>query len=286
MPWSSTTRSHPLRCQKKSKCHHERRNSPSVANCRPTPSCFLMIFLISSSSTASSSAGVIWPFSSLARASFRGGVRSRLPTMSARKGGVVTCIVLLLSGWRQPASLQRPRRAGHLLLRHTEMRLETLRIAGERRAVAGENDAATVQDQRAIGEPQDLARLLLDDDGRHALLADHLAQAAQQLVDDDGRQPFQRLVEQHDTRVHDQRAADRQHLLLAARQLAAEIGAPLLQPGKRGKDALQCPGPGTRDGGEVLLHGERAEDVALLRRPADAGGDAPLGPLARDVASV
>ena len=29
----------PSRCQKKSKCHQERRNSPSVASCRPTSSC-------------------------------------------------------------------------------------------------------------------------------------------------------------------------------------------------------------------------------------------------------
>ena len=84
MPWSSTTRSHPVRCQKKSKCHHERRNSPSVASCRPTSSCFLMTFLISSSSIFFSSAGAIWPFSRLARASLSGAVRSRLPTSSAR----------------------------------------------------------------------------------------------------------------------------------------------------------------------------------------------------------
>ena len=45
-----------------------------------------MIFLISSSSTALSWAGVISPFSRLARASFSGAVRSRLPTSSARKG--------------------------------------------------------------------------------------------------------------------------------------------------------------------------------------------------------
>ena len=50
--------------------------------------------------------------------------------------------------------------------------------------------------------------------------------------------------------------------------------------------ALHGPRARPRDGGEVLLHGERAEDVALLRHPADAGVRAPLGALARDVAAV
>ena len=35
MPWSSSTMSTPSRNPKKSKCHHERRNSPSVASCSP-----------------------------------------------------------------------------------------------------------------------------------------------------------------------------------------------------------------------------------------------------------
>ncbi len=38
-------KSTPSSPRKKSKCHHERRNSPSVASCRPTSSCFLMTAL-------------------------------------------------------------------------------------------------------------------------------------------------------------------------------------------------------------------------------------------------
>src|ERR1035437_7695302 len=79
----------PFRARKKSKCHQERRNSPSVASFRPTSACFLMIFSISRSSTALSAAESISPLANLARASFSGAVRSRLPTMSARNGGVV-----------------------------------------------------------------------------------------------------------------------------------------------------------------------------------------------------
>src|ERR1700733_11380489 len=74
---------------KKSKCHHERRNSPSVAHLSPTSSCFLMIFSISRSSTSLSCAAVISPFSRFARASFNGAVGKMLPTISARNGALV-----------------------------------------------------------------------------------------------------------------------------------------------------------------------------------------------------
>src|ERR1019366_6290935 len=83
----------PFRTRKKSKCHQERRNSPSVASFRPTSACFLMIFSISRSSTALSAAESISPLARLARASFSGALRSRLPTMSARNGGAVRWVI-------------------------------------------------------------------------------------------------------------------------------------------------------------------------------------------------
>ena len=86
-----------------------------------------------------------------------------------------------------------------------------------------------------------------------------------------GRQAFDRLVEQQHSRIEHQRAADRQHLLLAAGELVAEIAAALLQPRKHLVDPAHGPRPGPRHGGHVLLDRERAEDVALLRHPADAG---------------
>src|SRR5579871_1153111 len=85
---------------KKSKCHHERRNSPSVATWSPISSCFLMIFSISRSSTSLSWAALMTPFSRSARASFKGALRKRLPTTSARNGGLFLVIERLpLSVW-------------------------------------------------------------------------------------------------------------------------------------------------------------------------------------------
>src|SRR5215813_11257365 len=77
---------------KKSKCHHERRYSPSVVHCRPI-SCFLTIVSISRSSTALSSASGSLPASCLARASLIGAERRMLPTWSARNGGLVRAVI-------------------------------------------------------------------------------------------------------------------------------------------------------------------------------------------------
>ena len=55
---------------------------------------------------------------------------------------------------------------------------------------------APVEHDRALGDRQDQARVLLDDDGRQALVAHDARDRAQQLLDDDRRQALERLVEQ------------------------------------------------------------------------------------------
>jgi hypothetical protein len=76
-----------------------------------------------------------------------------------------------------------------------------------------------------------------------------------------------------------QDAGDRQHLLLAARQLGALAPQPLLDVGKQLVDLLDRHAAGLHLGRqqEVLLHREAGEDAALLR----AIGDAAPGDLAR-----
>src|SRR4029453_1905056 len=118
------------------------------------------------------------------------------------------------------------------------MHLQPLGVAGQGSTIAGKYDATAIEYDGAVGEAQDLARLLLHHNSRHTLLADDLAQHDQELVDDDRRQALQWLVQQDDTRVDDQGTADRQHLLLAAGKLAAEIVAPLLEPREHGEHAL------------------------------------------------
>src|SRR6185436_5531382 len=68
-------------------------------------------------------------------------------------------------------------------LGHADMGLEPGRVVGERGAVALIDDAAAVEDDGPIGKPEDLARLLLDDDGGETLLANDVAEHAEQLLD-------------------------------------------------------------------------------------------------------
>src|SRR5436305_2382282 len=93
MPCSGWYNSQPVRWLRKSKCHQERRNSPSVASFRPIEACLCTTFSISRSSALRRSSAVISPFSSLARASLMRGGRNRLPTSSARNGALVLCMV-------------------------------------------------------------------------------------------------------------------------------------------------------------------------------------------------
>src|SRR5262245_28917087 len=90
---------------KKSKCHQERRYSPSVASFRPISSCLAMIFPISRSSTSLSWAGVISPFSRCERAAFSGILRRKLPTWSARNGGFRWAIGSSLHPLQSPRNL-------------------------------------------------------------------------------------------------------------------------------------------------------------------------------------
>ena len=73
----------------KSMCQEARRNSPSVADCRPTSSCIWIAAGITSSSTALRSAALIRPAAKSSRAISSRWGRSRLPTWSARNGGLV-----------------------------------------------------------------------------------------------------------------------------------------------------------------------------------------------------
>src|SRR5918992_1785323 len=72
----------------KSMCQDARRNSPSVADWSPTSLCIRTTSLIASSSTARSRSAESCPVAKPSRASRSSGGRSRLPTWSARNGGL------------------------------------------------------------------------------------------------------------------------------------------------------------------------------------------------------
>ena len=88
------------------------------------------------------------------------------------------------------------------------------------------------------------------------------------LVDDLRREPQRRLVEQQQLRAGHQRAADRDHLLLAAGEQPGGLGAPLAQAREQVEHGLEL-APALRAAGQ--RHAARAQ-VLLDRQPRE---DAP-----------
>ena len=121
-----------------------------------------------------------------------------------------------------------------------------------------------------VGDPQRGARELLDAQDGDAVGGD-LADGVVELVDDQRRQPHRQLVEQQQGRVGGQRPRHREHLLLAARQRAGQLAAPLEQPREVGERRLEHRlgrHAGVRHQGEVLLDGQVGEHRATLRHRA------------------
>ena len=136
---------------------------------------------------------------------------------------------------------------------------------------------------RAVGEGDRVERALLDEQDRDAALADP-AQRLEDAVDGERRQAERRLVEEQHVRLGHQRAADRELLLLAAREVARVAAAELLQDreevvGDLERVAAAVPAPGREPEAEVLLDREPGEDPPALRHERHAGVRDRLGAL-------
>src|SRR5258708_17203647 len=117
-----------------------------------------------------------------------------------------------------------------------------LAVGEELAAGAGERDLPGLHDIAAMGEAERVVRVLLDQEHRDLLLLVDLADHLEDLLDDERREAERRLVEQQEARAAHQRAADRQHLLLAARERAAALAPAPLAAGKEREDAAQILG--------------------------------------------
>ena len=114
--------------------------------------------------------------------------------------------------------------------------------------------------------------VLLDQQDGQAFLLQR-ADRFPQPLDDDRREPFRRLVHDQAIRIGHQRAADRQHLLLAARQRLGALVAALVQAREQRVDALQIPAVavGVALGDQqVFLDAERRKYAAALRHQPHA----------------
>jgi hypothetical protein len=97
---------------------------------------------------------------------------------------------------------------------------------------------ALLDDIVPIGHRRREAEVLLDQDNRVALLLE-LADGRADLVDDHRGQALRRLVEQQEMCAGAQDAPDRQHLLLAARELGALALQALLDVGEEREDLVE-----------------------------------------------
>ena len=82
------------------------------------------------------------------------------------------------------------------------MRVECGWVCEQFGARRGMDDGAAIENDRLVGERQDLLGLLFDDDHREARAA-KFAQRRQQFVDDDRRESLGRLIEQQEARVEE-----------------------------------------------------------------------------------
>ena len=97
----------------------------------------------------------------------------------------------------------------------------------------------------------------------------------EQVLHHQRREPFRRLVEQQQLGIAHQGAADGQHLLLAAGEVAALPVGQLAQLREQREHRVDRPAArpagGARRHVEVLPHRELGEDAPVLRHEADAG---------------
>src|SRR3569833_2668634 len=151
MPVSGWNSSQPVSLARKSKCHQERRNSPSVASFKPIDACLCTTFSISMSSILRRSSAEISPFSSLARASLIFAGRRRLPTSSARKGALVRCI-----------SYSQLKKESHHP-NNAEVALEDRRVGLQRGARGVVDDRSALQYHNTVGQHENHLGILHED---------------------------------------------------------------------------------------------------------------------------
>ena len=147
-----------------------------------------------------------------------------------------------------------------------------------RSASAGRPDSDTSPFEEtieAVGNGERAGDVLLDHDHRHAALA-HLGNDLVEFVDDARRETEADLVAEQQARIGEQRPAERDHLLLSAREFARMAAAPLLEHREPlvhlivADLALAAELPADA---QVFEHGKRRKELAALGDERDPLGD-------------
>src|SRR5580692_485569 len=152
-----------------------------------------------------------------------------------------------------------------------------LLVGAEGARIALVHDPAVVQHVSAIGDLDRRAHVLLDEQNREAFPPGR-DDNSEHVLDNQRREALRRLVEHEQLGVQDQGAGDRQHLLLAARELRALVPSAFGKARKRLVDTGNRPRAGPLDGDQqVLVDRQIGEDAPPFWHIADAGPSDPEG---------
>src|SRR5712691_6968473 len=166
-------------------------------------------------------------------------------------------------------------RAGEPLI--PEVGLADAFVAAKLSALALDRHLTHLQHVRAGCSVERDVRVLLDDEHREAVVGIELLDDAEDLLDGRRREPERRLVEHQQPWAADERAGEREHLLLSAAERAGLLVAAVLQPWEVLEDAwsfLAERAPLAADVGphaEVLPDAELREQATPLGNVRDAG---------------
>src|SRR6266567_6902534 len=112
-----------------------------------------------------------------------------------------------------------------------------------------------------IRDLQAHARILLHQQNRYAFIA-HARDNLEHLAHDQRREALRGLIENEQLGIEQQRAADREHFLLAAGELAAAVLLAFGEARKQRVDALDGPRPAALERHfEIFLDAEISEDA-------------------------
>src|SRR3954463_650188 len=162
--------------------------------------------------------------------------------------------------------------------RAAEIELGDIRVRAQALRCAVEHHPAVLHHITIVGDIECHARVLLDEENRHAELAPYGLQALHQLLDEQRREALRQLIDEQQPRLAHQRGADRQHLALPAGEPPPSRGAKLGEPRKEFVYAPGEPAPvGARPvrGFEVVRNRKVLEHLVALGDEHDAArGDA------------
>ena len=153
---------------------------------------------------------------------------------------------------------------------HSQQPLLQLAVGGELGGGHRARDAAVHHHVDGVGDLDRDAEVLLDEQHRDLALGGERFEHGRNLLHDDRREALGRLVHHQQLRVEEQRARNREHLLLAARELSPAISSSFQKTGENLVDALHGPGPFAGHQTQMLVYRERWPDSPALRHVADA----------------